>query len=60
MFATLMHIYYFFWFFPSPTAETPAWILTLNKSNDGSCYNETKLHVLEVQIILRGKIMHSE
>ena len=24
----------FFWFFQSPTAETPAWILTLNTSND--------------------------
>jgi len=23
-----------FWFFQSPTAETPAWILTLNASND--------------------------
>jgi len=28
------HVYYFFWFFHSPTAETPAWILTLNTSND--------------------------
>jgi len=27
------HVYYFFWFFQSPTAETPAWILTLNTSN---------------------------
>ena len=35
MFATLTHVYYFFfWFFHSPTAETPAWILTLNASND--------------------------
>ena len=25
---------YFFWFFQSPTAETPAWILTLKTSND--------------------------
>jgi len=24
----------FFWFFHSPTAESPAWILTLNTSND--------------------------
>ena len=32
MFAT--HVYYFFWFFHSPTADTPAWILTLNTSND--------------------------
>ena len=24
----------FFWFFQSPTAETPAWILTLKTSND--------------------------
>ena len=32
MFAT--HVYYCFWFFQSPTAETPAWILTLNTSND--------------------------
>jgi len=23
-----------FWYFQSPTAETPAWILTLNTSND--------------------------
>ena len=28
------NVYYFFWFFHSPTAETPAWILTLNTSND--------------------------
>jgi len=28
------HLYYFFWFFHSPTADTPAWILTLNTSND--------------------------
>ena len=28
------HVYYFFWFFQSPTAETPAWILTLKTSND--------------------------
>jgi len=28
------HVYYFFWFFQSPTAETPAWILTLKASND--------------------------
>ena len=38
MFATLpythTHVYYFFWFFQSPTAETPAWILTLKTSND--------------------------
>ena len=34
MFATLTHVYYFFWFFQSPTAETPAWILTPNTSND--------------------------
>ena len=27
------HVYYFLWFFQSPTAETPAWILTLNTSN---------------------------
>jgi len=32
MFAT--HVYYFFWYFQSPTAETPAWISTLNTSND--------------------------
>ena len=24
----------FFWFFQSPAAETPAWILTLKTSND--------------------------
>ena len=24
----------FFWFFQSPTAETPAWILTLKTLND--------------------------
>ena len=36
MFATLpyTHVYYFFWFFQSPTADTPAWILTLKTSND--------------------------
>jgi len=36
MFATLYatHVYYFFWFFQSPRAETPAWILTHNTSND--------------------------
>jgi len=28
------HVYYFFWFFQSPTAETTAWILTLKTSND--------------------------
>jgi len=28
------HVYYFFWCFQSPRAETPAWILTLNTSND--------------------------
>ena len=28
------HVYYFFWFFQSPTAETAAWILTLKTSND--------------------------
>ena len=31
---TYMHVYYFFWFFQSSTAETPAWILTLKTSND--------------------------
>ena len=40
MFATLRyatlpsHFYYLFWFFQSPTAEMPAWILTLKTSND--------------------------
>ena len=33
-YATVTHVYYFFWFFQSPTAETPVWILTLNTSND--------------------------
>ena len=33
-YATVTHVYYFFWYFQSPTAETPAWILTLNTSND--------------------------
>jgi len=33
-YATLTHVYYFFGYFQSPTAETPAWILTLNTSND--------------------------
>ena len=32
MYAT--HVCYFFWSFHSPTAETLAWILTLNTSND--------------------------
>jgi len=32
MFAT--HVYYFFWFFQSPKAETPAWIFTLYSSKD--------------------------
>ena len=37
MFASLpyTHVYYFFWFFQSPTAEMPAWILMLKTSNDG-------------------------
>jgi len=34
MFATVTHVYYFFWFFHSPKAKTPAWILTLYTSND--------------------------
>jgi len=41
MFATLRYATLYvdaclllFWFFQSPTAETPAWILTLNTSND--------------------------
>ena len=45
MFATLYTLRYatlryghacllLFWFFQSPIAETPAWILTLNTSND--------------------------
>jgi len=35
MFATLRYAcLLLFWFFQSPTAETPAWILTLNTSND--------------------------
>jgi len=35
MFATLYAcLLLFFWFFQSPTAETPAWILTLKTSND--------------------------
>jgi len=33
-YATVTHVYYFFWFFQLPRAETPAWILTLNTSND--------------------------
>ena len=33
-YATVTHVYYFSWFFQSPTAETPAWILTLSTSND--------------------------
>jgi len=33
-YAMLTHVYYFFWFFHSPTGETPGWILTLNTSND--------------------------
>jgi len=28
------HVYYFYWYFQSPKAETPAWILTLKTSND--------------------------
>jgi len=38
MFAT--HVYYFFWFFQSRTAETPAWILTLNTSNDAVLHKD--------------------
>jgi len=41
MFATLRYATLYvdaclllYWFFQSPTAETPAWILTLNTSND--------------------------
>ena len=34
MFATLYSCLLLFWFFQSPTAETPAWILTLKTSND--------------------------
>ena len=35
MFATLRYAcLLLFWFFQSPRAETPAWILTLNTSND--------------------------
>ena len=34
MFATLYACLLLFWFFQSPTAETPAWILTLETSND--------------------------
>ena len=38
MFATLRYAILmfttFFWFFQSPTAETPAWILTLKTAND--------------------------
>jgi len=35
MFATLRYAcLLLFWYFQSPRAETPAWILTLNTSND--------------------------
>ena len=34
------HVYYFFWFFQSPAAETPAWILTLKTSNDAVLHKE--------------------
>jgi len=34
------HVYYFFWFFQSPTAETPAWILTLETLNDAALRKE--------------------
>ena len=33
-FATLYSCLLLFWFFQPPTAETPAWILTLKTSND--------------------------
>jgi len=33
-YATVTHVYYVFWFFQSPTGETPAWILTLSTPND--------------------------
>ena len=32
-----------FWFFKSPTAETPAWILTLKTSNDAVSRKEVPL-----------------
>ena len=34
MFAILYACLLLFWFFQSPTAETPAWFLTLKTSND--------------------------
>jgi len=39
-FATLYECLLLFWFFQSPTAETPAWILTLKTSNDAFLRNE--------------------
>jgi len=52
MFATLpyTHVYYFFWYFQSPTAETPAWILTLKTSNDAVLRKEVHFDGYESEI----------
>jgi len=45
MFATLYACLLLFWFFQSPTAETPAWILTLKTSNDAVLRKEVSSKV---------------
>jgi len=44
-YATLYACLLLFWFFQSPTAETPAWILTLKTSNDA---------VLHKKVLFKG------
>ena len=41
-YATLYACLLLFWFFQSPTAETPAWILTLKTSNDAVLRKEVR------------------
>ena len=40
----------FFWFFQSPTAETPAWILTLKTSNDAVLRKEVRFEGYKSEI----------
>jgi len=49
-YATLYACLLLFWFFQSPTAETPAWILTLKTSNDAILRKEVPLGVIKVKL----------
>jgi len=45
------HVYYFFWFFQSPTAETPAWILTLKTSNGDVLLSYSAFFIFAVLVV---------